>query len=247
MDRRSRLTVWFGTAVGLALLLFALLPPHLVPAYIPAAWLAGMAVGFLLRWSVRRGAVREAFGGPYALEWTDAAPPPEEAAGEWHAELQRLCYRPAGALRRQEPARTGYVYIHEALPIYVLASPAGGLQDDEPRVLQFESFFDDGARVTTTTSMGYACVAPMLKTPPPHLVQLREGGTPTALDGQHVGTVKAWMAGGREALPASKEALIGYLAQDRQRLQACLEEAGWLPLGAYARGLLGDPPGVLRF
>ncbi len=216
-------------------------------AGLPLVLLFGVAAGIVRGWLAQRELIRRRAGLPHTLEWADS-PVPDEP--EWRAvdeEARGLGYQHAGVLLRAEPASLTHVYIHQALPIYLLTAPDGLPEDSSDRLIQLESFFDDGARITTTTSAAYALTASAARLGVPRLVQLREEGTVTALDGQHVGTVKAWMAGGREALPARHETLLAYLAQDRQQLAAALEHAGWLPFGTYLEWLVRRPHGVLRF
>jgi hypothetical protein len=55
------------------------------------------------------------------------------------------------------------------------------------------------------------------------------------------------MGGKRQPLPATREALIGYLTADNEERRRALEAGGWLSLPDYLHLLLGRPRGVLKF
>ena len=213
------------------------LPVLLVPlAILPATW-----------WVVRTK-IRERYADPPCFTLTEAAPAPLEGeAAAYGRELQELRYRPAGFLVNDHvPAAFSAIYIHEEHPIYALLT----LQPGKGRpllVLNLETFYEDGGRLTTTTDPYLARLLTSAGTGGPRLAQLRPAGRPLALDGQHVGTLKAWALGKRTALPAGGDALIGYIEADRARMREGINQPGWLPFPLYLRWLTSDPPGVLRF
>jgi hypothetical protein len=235
--------------------------PHLVPAaalglalgtagalptgnWILVPLVFGLVAGAasLADWTRLRAMIREQFSASPTLCWSDGAPPLEGTAAEYDRSLQTLGYERAGTLDHSGTATA--VYVHHQLPIYARMElgPGGSVP-----LLQLDTFVEGGGRLTTCSSRFLARVFAMAQGEAPRLAQLRVNGTPVALDGQHVGTVRAWTAGKRRALPATREALLGYLEQDDPRLRDRLRELGWLPFPVYLRWQAGDPPGVLTF
>lgn len=206
----------------------------------------------LAGWRKADRILRRRFSGALALQWVNApafSPGPEVEArvAALQAELQGLAYRPAGFLADSRDPNIYYaVSVHETLPAYafLMVARMAGRALIVPYLL---SFFEDGGRITTTASRHVGGYTAGLDTGAPQLLQLRDGGTPTALDGQHMGTLKAWIAGGRRPVPAAREALLETFGQEHERLRAAFHASGGLSLAAYVRALFGTPPGVLRF
>jgi hypothetical protein len=237
------LKLLFAAAILITLLLLAL---HPVGRWAALVILLVNAAALLIGWSRARGAVRAAYQRPTRWSWTDEPPAPLDGrSAEVDADWQALGYHRIGCLRQGE---TGcpflLVYTHATLPAYAVVLAGRG--PAQSPVSSAWSFFDGGGRITTTGSRMAALTA-WLPSEAPRLVQLRPGGSPKALDGQHVGTLSAWSAGGRQPLPATKEALIPYLEADERAMAAALAAAGWLPLPHYLRYLVGAPAGVLEF
>jgi hypothetical protein len=208
----------------------------------------GLSAEVLAAWLLNRWAVQEFFTQSYTVSWSDALGPPADArVATVDRELQGLGYHPAGALVREEAGIPTWVYIHKGFPVYALLSIGRQKNGLPVTLLHLESFFEDGGRLTATQHRLMARFFSGVDTGVPRLVQLRTEGSATALDGQHMGTLKAWMVGGRKPLPATREALIGYLTEDRRRLKESRAGAGWLPFPLFLRGLYGEPPGILKF
>ncbi len=82
----------------------------------------------------------------------------------------------------------------------------------------------------------------------PYLIQLRPNGAAGALHGQHIGTLHAWIAGGRKPLPATLEAFEGYERQRVELICEHLKRSGGLRVGEFLRMITGRNAGsVLRF
>jgi hypothetical protein len=215
------------------------------------SWLfAGLIIAVVLLlalWLRNRNAIRAYFAVPLEPQRLDA--PPWPAGGEALAtgeRLEGLGYAPAGWIRL-DPTENRYsaVYAHTELPAYAIAAIEG--RENRVSMLHLDSFFEGGGRLITTNSPLSGRLSAAVNLGAPRLVQLRPGGTPTALDGQHMGTLKAWMAGGRQPLPADAEAYVVHLAADLQRLKEKLRASGWLPPGVFLGWLIGRPKGILRF
>ena len=170
------------------------------------------------------------------------------------AELRGLGYQPAGFLARTDPGESlSAVYLHQSLPIYAFLEIRPCARGETRVLPRLESFVEGGGRLTTTVApdvgpeMGRFTA--WVVTGGPRLLEIRAWGpgTPSALDGQHAGTLKAWTAGKRRGLPAERETLIPYLVEDHERLGERLRAAGWLPFPTYLRALFGTPAGVLKF
>jgi hypothetical protein len=218
---------------------------------IPAAVLLAILPGILAGWWKAREALKAHYAQPLRLEWADRPSLSLEGkAGEMDAELQSLGYLPAGFLVGTAPEeRVAHVYTHQHLPIYAFIEIARDGRGQYHAAPQLETFLEGGGRLSTTASPYFGRFTAGIPSEAPRLVELRAWGpgTPTALDGQHVGTLKAWTAGKRRALPATREALIGYLSEDHQRIRGSLQSVGWLPLGVYLKALFGTPKGILKF
>jgi hypothetical protein len=164
---------------------------------------------------------------------------------EYEKELRALGYRRLGYLAKADDGyATWAIFNHPGHPTYALLT-AESIRGGRRVVLSLESFWEGGGRLTST-SASIPRFEAGLETEP-RLVQLRIAGTATALDGQHVGTLRAWQGGGREPLPATKEALPDYLATTHQAHRRQGEKNGWLPLGVYTQVLFRHPPRTLRF
>jgi hypothetical protein len=221
-----------------------------------APWIAGAAGGLLLLvllvlgvgviWSQARARVRRDHARERRWQWGEEPRPLEGQPAALDEEWKRLGYAPLGFLREESrPGGTAvylHVYLHPELPIYALTEVVG--TTGTPSLV---SFWEGGGHLLTTAAPPPVGGVPPSDARAPRLVQLRVAGTPTALDGQHVGTVRAWTGGNRRPLPHTREALPGYLEADHRRLAEQLEAIGWLPLPAFLRSLAGQHPGVLRF
>jgi hypothetical protein len=220
------------------------------PLWLPVAALLLVLPTLLYGWWQTREALRRHFSITPRYRWLEEPEGAGPAEDPVDAELRGLGYRPAGTLLREgEGELLSVVYIHETLPIYALAErPEAADGTPGPvRVVQLDSFFEGGGRLVTSAHPHAALTAVPGEDAAPRLTQLRIGGSATALDGQHAGTVQAWAAGRRQALPAAREALIGYLEADHQLQRRALERRGWLPFPTYLRILAGAPGGVLKF
>lgn len=218
---------------------------------IPLAVLAGVLPALAALWIRTRQAVQAYYTRPLRLQWLEQPPlPPGEPGEKLDAELQSLGYRPQGFMAPEEGKGTFFrVYIHETLPIYALAALAYDASGVYSAVPQLESFLGQGGRLSTTVSRDFGRLTAAAPAPQPRLVQLRAWGpgTATALDGQHVGTLKAWLSGKREFLPATREALIPYLTADHEWLRETLARAPWISFPYFLRAQFGTPKGVLKF
>jgi hypothetical protein len=218
------LLLWFLTHS-----LTAALAP--VPVCLLLALLAG--------WQMASYRVLDHYARPPRLVWQ---PQPAETPHSWDAELRGLGYQPAGFLHTADAETPPVaVYVHATEPAFALVGPA-------PEEIRMESFFAGGGRLSTVTSAGVERLAVGLQAGGPRLLQLRAWGpgTPAALDGQHLGTLRPWVAGRRQGLPAKPEKLAEYLAEDAAQVLTLLEQGG-LPLRLYLKAALGSPAGVLKF
>jgi len=214
----------------------------------PVALVTAVGPVLVVTWLLNRALVRQFYSEGFTLQWRDGPPDLPGAARSLDGELQELGYTLVGALERRESGLLTWVYLHRELPIYALLLPSGQQRGTYlVTACQLDSFFEGGGRLSTTTNVALARFSSIVETGVPRLVQLRPNGKPLALDGQHQGTVKAWMAGGRQPLPATREALIGYLEADRGRQQESLARVGWLPFPVFLRWMSRRLPGVLRF
>lgn len=223
--------------------------PHPLLVAIPLL-LVVLALAILPAWLKTCRALAEYYGREVRYRWLEGPPvEPGEKSAAYTAELEGLGYSEAGWLQPEGSVVFFRVLIHRELPIYALLAHAADSSGVYAVVPQLESFLAGCGRVSTTGSPDFGRMTGSAGTEAPRLVQLRVRGpvTPTALDGQHVGTVRAWLAGGRELLPAGREALPGYLEQDHRCLGAALERAGWVRLPAFLRAMAGRAPGVLPF
>lgn len=212
------------------------------------AMLVSVAFLYLLAWQVMRATVRTYYEKDFSYAWIDPPLAFSELPNGHHEELDGLGYQPAGFFHRVgQPDMPTAVYVHRELPVYGLVGLKRSGESWSTAVLQFDTFYPDGSRLSTTTSKPFAYLSAGVKREATRLVQLRENGTPTALDGQHVGTVRAWLAGKRDPLPADPQRLFEYLEADRRRLRNTLRSCGWVPFGAFLRSLGGRRPGILRF
>ncbi|MFN3652844.1 MAG: hypothetical protein ACK47B_24970 [Armatimonadota bacterium] len=236
--------IQWSLAAGLLLgaLVFFLMPHWwAVPAAILAAALPPLVGG----WWRARERVREYCRSTPAPRWVPApAGEPAQRVAPYLEELRGLGYDPIGWLGQADGAPETAVAVHRELPIFAFVT----LDQPQPgeAVVQLDTFFDDG-RLTSTGLERLGECAAHARTAGPRLIQLRDRGTPTALDGQHVGTVKPWLGSKRRALPTDRDALPGYLAEDHRRLAEALRDQGWLSFSDYVRRLLGKRNGVLTF
>lgn len=228
----------------------------LVTAMATGSWLllapalaGGWLLAVVITWSLVRAVIRQRFAGELSLSWADGpARPYQGEAAEFDRSLQELGYEPAGFLARADhPVSHAAVYIHRELPIYALMGLGDERSPGAVTFLQLDSFMEGGGRLTTTSDPVLARVFAFAGLEGPRLAQLRPRGKPLALDGQHAGTLKAWTAGKRRALPATPEDLLHRIREDRSRLQERLRALGWLPFPIYLRCQFGEPPGVLTF
>lgn len=223
--------------------------PHPLLLAIPLLLLVA-ALAVIPAWLKTRRALAEYYGRDVAYRWLEAPPvEPGEKSAAQAAELEALGYAAAGWLQPEGSAVFFRVLTHGELPIYALlahAADASGVYLVAP---QLESFLTGCGRLSTTGSPDFGRMTGGAATEGPRLVQLRALGpvTPTALDGQHAGTVRAWLAGKREFRSATAEALPGYLAEDHRCMRAALERAGWVSLPGFLRAMAGRPAGVLPF
>lgn len=245
MNNRSQLYGSFAAALLLPAV--ALLVTRKMELFVACLSL-GMAALALLGWSQARASVRASFEKPLPVHWLAAPPiPTEKIPRGFHEELLGLNYHPLGWLGCEMRGSATAVYAHAELPIYVLLTLRFQADAVEVETLQFESFFAQSVRLITTTDRDFAYAAAGVRNPGVRLFQLREHGTPTALDGQHVGTVRAWMVGKRVPLPAERERLLTYLEADQSALREQLRANGWVSLPGYLLGLFGRRRGILRF
>jgi hypothetical protein len=201
----------------------------------------------LAGWRMARRQIRNYLRQREPFEWIEAAPPVTPGFAELDGELHGLRFQCVGTLRRATPSAVAFaVYVHETLPIYAQVGCFREWGVGLSTVTQLDSIFEGGGRLCTTTAPTSTLLVGAL-TDAPRLVQLRPKGRPTALEGQHVGTLKAWIAGGRVPLPATREALIDYVESDLHRIRETVRRNGSLSYLAFLRWLIGRPPGVLRF
>jgi hypothetical protein len=209
-----------------------------------------LVVGSLLgRWIRIRRSLREYYSESPVFRWLEApAAPPGEKGEILDRELEELGYRHVGYLEPEGVQTFFGVYVHNELPIYALAVMAWDSEGVFATLPQMETFLPEGGRLSTTGDANFGRYVGGVETGAPRLVQFRAFGpsTAAAMDGQHLGTVRAWMAR-RELLPATKEALLDYMQRDFEALRDGLERIGWLPLGDYLRVAAGKAKGVLKF
>jgi hypothetical protein len=222
-----------AAAIGL-LLWFTTLSLSAAVAPLPVCFLLALLVG----WRMASHQVLEHYARQPRLTWR---PQPVENPHPWDEELRGLGYQPAGSMHAEGAKIPPVaVYVHVTEPAFALVGPA-------PEEIRMESFFA-GGRLSTVTSDGVERLTAGLQTGGPRLLQLRAWGpaTPAALDGQHLGTLRPWLAGQRRALPAEPELLPEYLEEDAEHVVALLEQAG-IPWRLYLKAALGTPAGVLKF
>lgn len=204
------------------------------------------ALALLLSWGAERRRLHRLFTRPLVRRWSEEWRKLSGPALKLDEEWRELGYEPLGTLLGAEKGVDGFpllaVYRHPDLPIYGLTEVR-----DEKAIPFALTFWEGGGVLITTAAAARDARAAAVDTGLPRLVQLRVGGRPLALDGQHVGTVRAWALGKRSALPATREALLGYLAEDHERLRNTLERGDPLPLGEYLRSLVGRPERILTF
>lgn len=213
------------------------------PLLIPLLIVAGLALLVLVGWKKEQARVARLHSQPPAREWASAWRELSGEAAELDREWRELGYQPLGTLLVEGAGeRYEAVYGHPSLPIY------GAISVRPDRSVPYAlSFWEGGGTLLTTALPTAEARAAALNTGSARLVQLRVAGRPLALDGQHVGTVKAWALGKRTALPATKEALPGYLSEDYGRVHAALKSGQAVPLAGYLRSLTGRPERVLTF
>jgi hypothetical protein len=211
---------------------------------IPVALLVVMLPPLAFGWYDARRSVREWCLHPPARRIEPLTPgsllPHDE-------ELRQLGYQPAQATLHGGEALWS-IYLHEALPIYALALIHPDPREPAGPTLRLETFFE-GGRLTTLDRLGHEAFTAAAETGGPRLVQLRDWGpgTPTALDGQHVGTLKPWIGGKRRVLPARTEELVAQLQADEAAVRSALQARGWVRLGDFVRAVARRPWGVLKF
>lgn len=218
----------------------------LIPILLLVLALAALLPG----WLRSRSALRDYYSRPLSYTWLEGpAVEPGPRSEEVHREFDGLGYEAVGWLAPESGSVFFRVYVHQELPAYALVAHASDSAGVFAVVPQLESFLPEGGRLSTTTSPDFGRLTGAAVTPGPRLVQLRNAGpgTPTALDGQHLGTLRAWQAGKREFLPASREALLAQLQADHVSMREALAQAGWLPLPEFLRAQAGKPTGVLTF
>lgn len=213
------------------------------PLWWPLLAAVGLAILVLAGWKREQGRVARFHARPPSREWERGWRAPAGPAAELDQEWRELGYLPLGTLRVDGPAESyEAIYAHPTLPVY------GAISVRPDRAVPYALTFWEGGGSLLTTALPLAeARAAALDTGTARLVQLRVAGRPLALDGQHVGTVKAWALGRRTALPATREALAGYLAEDYGRVHAALKSGRSVPFQDYVRGLLGRPARVLTF
>jgi hypothetical protein len=206
--------------------------------------------GVIPTWLRTRSALRRNYEQPVSYRWLDEPPlTPGEKSEALRHELEGLGYQEVGWMAEADSPLFFHVSAHEELPIYALLGHASDSSGVFRVVPHLESFLPGCGRLTTTGSQEFGRMTGAAVTEGPRLVQLRAWGpiTPTSLDGQHTGTVRAWLAGGRKFYPATHEALPQQLADDHRCLGEHLARAGWLPLPAFLRAMAGKASNVLRF
>ena len=203
----------------------------------------GLIVLVLAGWRRELARVARLHSRPPSRNWEKAWQAPSGMAAELDQEWRELGYQPLGTLRAEGASDTyDAIYAHPTLPVY------GAISVRPDRAVPYALSFWEGGGTLLTTALPLAeARAATIDTGTPRLVQLRVGGRPLALDGQHVGTVKAWALGKRTALPATREALVGYLVEDYGRVHAALKSGRAVPLAGYLRALTGRPERVLTF
>jgi len=180
-----------------------------------------------------------------SYRWADTWREPTREAAELDTEWRALGYEPLGTLLAggsEDESTVTAAYRHPTLPVYGLVHARGA----EVFACAM-TFWEGGGTLITTAAPSHHARAAAVDVGAVRLVQLRVGGRPLALDGQHTGTVRAWALGKRIALPATRDALIPYLVDDFERVRAALTHAPPLPLRAHLQALLGRPERVLTF
>lgn len=212
------------------------------PLLFPLVVAVALVVLVLVGWKREQARVTRLHAYPPSREWAEAWRIPSGAAAELDQEWRDLGYQPLGTLVGDSADQYEAIYAHPTLPIYAAIS----VRPDRavPYAL---SFWEGGGTLLTTALPMDEARAAAIDTGAARLVQLRVAGRPLALDGQHVGTVKAWALGKRTPLPASKEALVGYLGDDYGRVHAALKSGLAVPFSTYIRALTGRPERVLTF
>lgn len=203
-------------------------------------------VALLLSWRLEWRRLRRRYSEAPRYRWSDGWREPSGDAADLHREWCELGYTPLGTLLGGDASAEGEaytaLYAHPELPIYAwtVVTRSGAI----PQAL---TFWDGGGTLLTTAAPAREARLAALDTGTPRLVQLRVSGRPVALDGQHVGTVRAWALGKRAALPATREALLRYLEDDHRRVRDALAKGRPLPFLAHVKALLGRPERMLIF
>jgi hypothetical protein len=203
-----------------------------------AVVLLGAVLG--LGWTSERRRLRRVYAPAPPFRWADRMPELSASAASLDTEWRELGYEPVGTLERD--GSVDHVYVHPTLPVYALIS--GRAQTAIPWAI---SFWEGGGTLLTTAVPWREARDAAVDTGTARLVQLRVDGRPVALDGQHVGTVRAWALGKRVALPATKEALTTYLQNDLERVRAVLGKGKGVALRSYLRAAMGRPERILTF
>lgn len=212
-----------------------------------ALGIAGAAVPLVLGWRAVRSELSRRLAEETRHAWLAGAEAPPERVSQLEGEWSGLGYEPLGILQSDRAGAVvrRSVFRHPELPIWAWVEQAPGSE----AVACAVTFFEGGGRVLTTSLplLDAGALASLGNGTAPRLVQLRPQGRPLALDGQHAGTVRAWTAGKRRALPASQESLVPLLQEERGELRRHLEAGRGLTFLDYLRLLVGLPRGVLTF
>ncbi len=186
---------------------------------------------------------------PYTIEWLsrvgEIATAPALLTA--HSELEDLGYHHFGDYRPRAAEKNQIVacYVHRSEPIYGQISVI-----DVPTIrvyVALVSHFEGGGELETT-GIPWSGSMSHMRPETPYLIQLRPNGAAGALHGQHIGTLHAWIAGGRKPLPATLEAFEGYERQRVDLICEHLKRSGGLRVGEFLRMITGPNAGsVLRF
>lgn len=212
----------------------------------PPAVLLTFAAGLAVLWIGLRSWFRHVVAATPRVRWCDPPPVPEPGFRTRAEVLTGLGYLPAGYIQ-VAPATTWGAFIHAELPaIALLSCPPSPVYDRRCRAALCTYFEDGGALFTTSIALqGWHAFSP--QGGPVRLSQFRRHGEPGALHGQHGGTVKAWIAGGRQAAPICREAVLEQIERDRAWVAGAILRTGWPSPTDCVRLLCESGPGRLRF
>ncbi len=209
-----------------------------------------LAAGLAVVWIGLRSRLRHAVGATPQVCWCDAPAAPTPGFRTRAEVLTGLGYLPAGFVRVSpaSPATATWgAFVHAELPAVALLSCPPSALYDRRCLAGLRTYFEDGGALFTTSIALQSWYSFSPRGGPVRLSQFRRYGEPGALHGQHRGTVKAWIAGGRQAAPICRETLLEQIGRDRAWVAGAILRTGWPSPTECLRLLSESGPGRLRF